>query len=184
MGRRRRSPACPAPTPSTTADIDQDGKTDLVVGGNGTVRVFLGQGAAAFTPAPAIPGFAGQVVDLAIGDLNADGDLDIAAAIDQVGLQIFYGGAGNTFPFSYFQSSTLSGVALADLDGRPGLEIAITLASHVYVLRRADDGSYAVDDRPPAGEAPRDVVPLDIDNDGDIDLAVTNFIGSGATGAR
>jgi FG-GAP-like repeat/FG-GAP repeat len=62
------------------ADVNRDGKADLVTAAGEGVRVLLGDGRGAFRPAPGSPYPAGKGVwRLAVADLNGDGKPDVAA---------------------------------------------------------------------------------------------------------
>ncbi len=68
-----------SPRSVAVGDFNGDGKADLAVAnwGDGTVTVFLGDGAAGFTAAPGSP-FAASAGSLVVGDFNRDGKPDLA----------------------------------------------------------------------------------------------------------
>jgi len=69
-----------APLDGIVADIDNDGRTDLVTanGEEGTVSIFLNQGAFVFSPSDVH--LAHQVNDVTVADLDHDGRLDLLIA--------------------------------------------------------------------------------------------------------
>ena len=80
-----RKPGSPADLGSrawgvVVADVNRDGKPDLVAATGDAVRVLLGDGRGSFRAAPGSPFAAGKGAwRLAVADLNGDGKLDVAA---------------------------------------------------------------------------------------------------------
>ena len=71
------------PTMPIAADVNNDGSPDIVFANDGSdsVSVYLGDGKGKFAQAVGSPFPAGQEPnDLATGDFNGDGSLDIAVA--------------------------------------------------------------------------------------------------------
>ncbi|MBK9385665.1 MAG: VCBS repeat-containing protein [Planctomycetes bacterium] len=128
------------PSDVVCGDLDGNGTDDVVVarqgeplsGGSG-LAVALNGGAFA---ALAIPGgHATQVVKLALGDLDDDGDLDLAAvaqgAPDQI--LLFAGDGAGALSFagaiSLSSSGLASGLCLGDLDGDGTNDLAVLLST-------------------------------------------------------
>ncbi len=128
----------PRPCHVRSADIDNDGDSDLVVardasfGSSGGVDILLNDGAGLFTTIT-IADLSRTGGELALGDWDADGDVDVVV-VDR---------RGN--------------------DG-PG----------VVVLRNAGDGRTFSQTRYDAGPDPFGVTAGDFDDDGDLDIAVTD----------
>ena len=71
-------PAGTQPMRVGAADLDRDGKLDLIVAGeSGSVLVYRGDGKGGFSPEPRVFNGGPAAGDLAIGDLNGDGRPDI-----------------------------------------------------------------------------------------------------------
>lgn len=74
-----------APEVVTAADLNHDGKVDLIVGGtlpnfsadNGPVDILLGEGDGSFQPEQTLSGFFSDAHSIAVADLNGDGKLDL-----------------------------------------------------------------------------------------------------------
>lgn len=186
--------AIPAPSHLLPADLDGDGRVDLVAAGRRTDDVtWLRQvGADRFAglrvrvPAPAGPASRSGPVAAAAGDVDGDGEADIVTAnYDAASVSIIYG-TGGTFGHraSIVESTGLSGpqaVAIADFDGDGLLDIAVAggLSKDVRVLPQRADGTFSDAEvlRPGDGSGidMRGLAALaaaDLDRDGRTDVAV------------
>jgi hypothetical protein len=67
------------PRDAIAADWDHDGRLDLIVGGNSGVAVYVGNGDGTFGDPEKCPA-AGRTYQVATGDFDSDGRLDIASA--------------------------------------------------------------------------------------------------------
>ena len=110
------------------------------------------------------------------GDLDGDGDLDLAVADVLVAVLLNNGDGTFALPVSYGAGITPQTVAMGDLDGDGDLDLATANVSsdNVSVLLNNGDGSLATPARYGAGDSPVSVVTADLDGDGHLDLAVGN----------
>jgi FG-GAP-like repeat len=141
------------PRALAAADLDGDGRTDLVAGsangGAGMVSILRGTGGGAFASPLGNPfglgGTPGGVGALAVGDLNGDSRPDVLATIgsgttdDNQLVTLVGDGAGTltaTTPVT-LAGEQLAGVALADLDGDGDLDALAASATAVEGLQLA-----------------------------------------------
>lgn len=190
----------PGPRQIAVDDLDGDGKPDLVVanlnsGREGSISIFRNtssSGSISFAPRVDFEtGLGTTGVD--IGDLNADGKPDIVAV------------SGNSYYYSIFQNITPAhgnitfalkqdyptnprpdNVAIADVnaDGRPEIIIANSANSSISVYRNISMNKiieFASRVDYPTNTFPTNVKAGDFDQDGKLDLAITNYTGASLT---
>jgi len=179
------------------ADINADGKLDVIVAGDctsgGCGGVFLGNGNGTFQPEIAF-GSAGLIAfSLAIGDVNGDGKLDAvignqcATPVCQTStVGVSLGNGDGTFqPAVAYDSGGIypDGVAIADIsgDGKPDLVVANSSTSttinqgDVGVLIGNGDGTFLPVVAYPASEFGAAAIKVaDMDGDGKPDVVVVN----------
>jgi hypothetical protein len=163
-------------------DRDADGSLDLVVTGGGTLTVLRGDGAGTFEVDEVVP--AGeQPVDLAAGDLDRDGRVDLVIANHETSyLTLLFGapsgfGSGRSERLSIDVSPHPHAVALADLDEDGVLDILVDDRDRerVRVYRGRGDGSFEPSGPAMVGGDPyRGMTVADIDGDGHLDLITPN----------
>ena len=180
------------PRSSDLADLDGDGKLDLVIRSDRTVSVLHNTsttGSLTFDPRADV----GEGRSSAIGDLNGDGKPDLVVASSprrdpDSFVSIFRNGSSTgTITFdtkvsltSSDELSILEAVSIGDLDGdgRPDLVVVDRRAGVVSVLRNtssADVLDFQLKVDFGVGEAALDVSIGDLDADGKPDLVVANL---------
>ncbi len=182
-----------------TADFNGDGIPDLVLLGDDTISVLLGNGDGTFTAAPSpsndLPGA------IAVGDFNGDGipDLAVAPAFDEGNSEVLLGNGDGTFTIANGSFGNGNGtvasnsIAAADFNGDGKLDLVEACASIneqpcnlLLILFGNGDGTFT---QPfmQSSFAPlpffgsQSMVVGDFNGDGQPDLAVTN---SGANGVN
>lgn len=170
-------------------DLDNDGLMDVVVSfrGRSSFRRCMNVGGVSFSCSDiAVPTVNPTGEDIALGDLNGDGFLDVIFAIQiAADLACLNTGAGSFLPCTAVGDgggTDTDGVALGDLDGDGFLDVvsAQVSAQNEFCLGRGDgtfDSCQVLD----PGESPSlpfmsiRVAVADMDRDGDLDALFANY---------
>jgi hypothetical protein len=163
-------------------DLDDDGDLDLVFvnwfpSSSGTISVLLNQGNGTFA-ARVTYGVGGGPQSVEAGDLDGDGDLDLAVTNSEGGnISVLRNRGDGTFSAQVtYDVRSPAVVAAGDLDADGDLDLALANfdPGTVSVLLNRGDGTFANPVAYGAGNRPYSVATGDLDGDGDVDLAVTN----------
>jgi len=132
------------------ADVNHDAKLDIIAANtvDGTLDVLLGDGKGRFTPAAGSPFACGKGPnDIATGDFNGDGNLDLVIANTQTPyLTILLGDGKGGFapsPHSPFDTGSyphVHGIAVADFDNDRKLDVVTDSWGHDQILMFLGDG--------------------------------------------
>ncbi len=188
------------PNPSWVAvgDLNNDGVLDLAVANAGTaasrgstVTLMLGNGDGTFSTSSIASGGISPVA-VAVGDFNADGNLDLAVAnacgtdssCASAGKVAILLGNGGTTPIFTVKSNTAAGsgpsaLAVADLNGDGYLDVAVADAtgSAVSILLGDGTGKLSLQTSPASpstGSSPSSIAIGDFSQDGGMDLVTAN----------
>src|SRR5437588_7837407 len=182
-------PVATHPTMVTIADVNHDGNLDMLAanGGSGNVSVYLGDWKGGFSQAIGSPFAAGQnCADIATGDFNGDGNLDVAIANHAVKLvTVLLGNGKGQFsfapgaPFSVESNPHPHGIAVADFNGDKKPDIAIDSWSEnkVLVIFGKGDGAFQTPGvKFDVGKMPyQRLRSADVNEDGNADIITSNF---------
>jgi hypothetical protein len=121
--------------------------------------------------------------DVAIGDINGDGKLDLVSANREANnVSVFLGNGDGTFraPQNHATGSVPGHVALGDLNGDNRLDIVVDndFGGSATVLLNQGSGAFARTDYPLSIGIAVSVALGDLDNDGDLDIVVSDYSGS------
>jgi len=183
------------PVMPALGDANKDGNLDIFVANNegGSVSVYLGDGKDVFTPANGSPFATGQEpTDVTTGDLNGDGNLDLAIANHGVktvtallgnGKGQFSNAPGS--PFTVESRPHPHGIAVADFNGDKKPDIAIDSwgENKVLVMFGKGDGTFQTPGTKfDVGQMPyQRLRAADLNEDGNADIVTSNFEGSSVT---
>ena len=166
-------------------DFNRDGDTDLVVVafGHDQLHVLENLGAGAFAVAEAYPVSHGATYVIA-ALLDGDADLDLVVTCrDSGSVDVLRGvgsghfGAATTYPAGV----DTRGLCAADLDGDLDLDVAVASHDTEEIVLLMNDGAALFSVGPALSMAPlkpESVVALDLEGDGDVDLATAGFSSS------
>ncbi len=162
------------------ADLNGDGSLDIIQGNGGEVEqpllIYFNDGHGRFTASGQVfP--ASQLHDIAAGDVDGDGKLDLVVSGTPQGTTIWLNDGGGHFTVGQNVSSNVGALQLADVDGDGDLDLLLgSTGTRVWINdghgRFADSGQVL-------GSLPsRSLAVGDLDGDGYVDLVQGNAGGN------
>ena len=169
------------PNFTAVADVNGDGKPDIIVTGSGEVGVLLNNGNGTFQNPVTYPVGVAQG-GLIVADVNGDGKPDILVSNQNSNdIGVLLGNGDGTFQNQVTYPVTGPGsLALADIsgDGTPDLVVDNYASSSVSVLAGNKNGTFGNAISSPVGSNPNGLAVAEIDGDGLPELAVANYDGN------
>ena len=156
-------------------DFNRDGAPDIAAPAGTTTTILLGNGAGAFPTTTATDARTGD--RLFTCDLNRDGKLDLLRSERSTTSVYWQPGNGNgTFGTAFLIANTDPTIPrhpIADLNGDGKDDLIMFEPNGISILAGNGSGGIAAGYAPVlTGATPRDAVAVDMDRDGDLDLAV------------
>ena len=164
---------------TAAADLNGDGRTDLVVLLSTSFSVFVGRGDGGFDPGAAVA-LSDFAYALAAADVNADGVPDLVVGGSVVSVLLGKGDGSFMAPVPYAVTQYVEGIAIADAtgDGRADVVAACTAADAVEVLPGLPGGGFGAAIPYATGANPVAVAVGDVNGDGVPDLVSANYSAS------
>ncbi|HKE00618.1 MAG TPA: VCBS repeat-containing protein [Planctomycetota bacterium] len=180
-----------APSRIAAGDVNDDGSLDVVVAGGTTLMTLLGDGAGGLA-APITSSFSDFAFDLALADFDRDGKLDAAAAampsLGQFRLALSSGDGAGGFAAPALYDTTPLGpqlLAIGDLDRNGAVDAVVAgpvafgdpvdPADGAIVFSGDGSGGLVAHEPLKFPQGTSDVLVMDADRDGNLDLATVGF---------
>ncbi len=173
----------------TVADLNGDGKPDLVVSANEKLAVFLNNGDGTLADRVKYKGLESKTTEILAADVNNDGAPDLLAATPRTGVSVLFGqlsgglptGAFSTKPTVIFPGRNAISLNVADFNGDGNLDLAVGNSdfrvSGLNVVLGHGDGTFEPRNPYPTKNFIQTARVGDFTGDGIDDIAVGSAVG-------
>ena len=162
------------------ADVNHDGKLDLIEGNFGGVnKVYLGNGDGTFTWKSNLGTAGDNTYSISVGDVNHDGNLDVAAGSWTAPCKVYLGNGDGTFQtgIDIAASTPTRAIALGDVNGDHEDDVVIggtnVRAAEVYTSNGNGYFTYKCD-LGGSADWTESIALGDVNNDGKLDVVAGN----------
>ncbi|MEL6594072.1 MAG: VCBS repeat-containing protein, partial [Bacteroidota bacterium] len=165
-------------------DIDEDGDLDLVIANEFRPNIVLindGEGHFTDGSAERLPQPAHDSEDIALGDFDADGDIDIVFVAEDDQTNEYYLNDGKGYfseaPNPLPVTGTSNAVITADFDQDGDLDLMLGNAGQNFLLINDGKGRFTDETEsylPSVNDQTQDLEAGDVDGDGDLDVIAGN----------
>ena len=172
------------------ADVNGDGRLDILfLSVDFELWVLLGDGTGSFETLVRSPGIGASARPLVVADFDGDAKPDVALGHQNGGVTIALGNGDGSFrprgTFPIGGGFVANGLAAADLNGDGTVDLAATnpgapdlfQGRTVSVLLGQGDGTFGPPTDVQVGTTPAALIATSFNGDGNIDLAVVNYLG-------
>jgi hypothetical protein len=162
----------------TTADVNGDGKPDIIGGSTGSgsyLNVWTNNGAGGFAPAP-VPFISSGVSYVVAVDVNGDGKPDLVLNTGQVTVLTNNGSGGFAISGTYPVGNTPYAVVAADVNGDEMIDLISCNQGNntLTVLTNSGNSIFAFHATLNIGSGPESLTTSDVNGDGRADLISGN----------
>jgi uncharacterized protein (TIGR03437 family) len=170
-------PAGPDAISETIADLNGDGKLDIVVtADSGSLTVLLGNGDGTFHSGSTITAGLSNPGSAVAQDFNGDGKLDLATANENGTVSVLLGKGDGTFgaPRNFPAGADCVYLAAGDFNKDGKLDLAVTNLDGglISVLMGHGDGTFGAPAQYNSGYGPTGLILTDFNHDGNLDIVV------------